>query len=220
MNDLNSVVAALRPRHGDDLPTSSTGSTGSTGVDQERAAAMLAAITAQPRHDNTGSGTGSGPVTTFWRYRPARRVLVGAAAAVVALGVAGTVAASVVANQDRTGRDAADCIPRLRRDGIVYIQQTVIEHPADDNATGRSVFGAPAGTGVIGTCNDDGTGPAGGPVTFPADGPRVDVVQLTDVAPTMALVRPQRDGSAAVFIAENASTQQVEQILAKVPASR
>jgi hypothetical protein len=79
------------------------------------------------------------------------------------------------------------------------------------------VYGAPAGTGVIGTCNDDGTGPAGGPVRFPADGPRADVVQLTDVAPTMALVRPQSDGSAAVFIAENASTQQVEQILAKVP---
>lgn len=220
MNDLNSVVAALRPRHDDDLPTSSTGSTGSTGVDQERAAAMLAAITAQPRHDNTGSGTGSGPVTTFWRYRPARRVLVGAAAAVVALGVAGTVAAGVVANQDRTGGDAADCIPRLRHDGIVYIQQTVIEHPADDNATGRSAFGRPAGTAVVGTCNDDGTGdgPAGGPVTFPADGPKVDVVELTDVAPTLAVVRPQSDGSAAVFIAENATAQQVERILAEVPA--
>ena len=216
MNDLNSVVAALRPRH-DDSPT---GRSGSGGVDQERAAALLADITSQPRHDITGAGSGPGTVTTFRRYRPARRALVGAAAAVVTLGVAGTVVAGLVANQDRTGGGAADCIPRLRHDGIVYIQQTVVEHPADDNATGRPVYGAPAGTGVIGTCNDDGTGPAGGPVTFPADGPRVDVVQLTNVAPTMALVRPQSDGSAAVFIAENASTQQVEQILAKVPASQ
>ena len=224
MNDLNSVVAALRPSHDDDLPTSSTASAGSTGVDQERAAAMLAAITSQPRHDTTGSRTGSGTVTTFWHFRPARQVLVGAAAAVVALGVGGTVVAGVVANQDRTGGDAADCIPRLRHDGIVYIEQTVIEHPAD-NATGRPAYGEPAGTAVIGTCNDDGTGgdgtgPAAGRVTFPTDGPKVDVVELTDVPPTMAVVRPQSDGSAAVFIAENASPRQIEQILAKVPTSQ
>lgn len=72
MNDLDSVVAALRPRH-DDPPTDatrplgSTGSVGTAGVDQERAAAMLAAITAEPRHDTTGSpadrglGLGRGP---------------------------------------------------------------------------------------------------------------------------------------------------------------
>ena len=221
MNELNSVVAALRPRH--DGPTGSADSTkrgAFGGLDQERAATILAAITSQPPHGTTSSSSTSGTVTTFRRYRPAGRVLAAAAAAVVALGVGGTVVANLVANHDGTGGDAADCIPRLRHDGIVYIQQTVVEHPVDDSTTGRLAYGEPAGTAVLGTCNDDGTGPAGAPVTFPSDGTKVDVVELTNVAPTMAVLRPQSDGSAAIFIAETASAQQVQRILAKVSASQ
>lgn len=162
-------------------------------------------------------------MTMIRGYRPARRLLVGAAAAVVALGVGGTVAANLVANQDRTGGEAADCIVRLRHNGVVYVEKTVIAPPAE-NTAGRPAYGRPAGTGVIGTCNDDGTGSDGGgrgrgAVTFPTHAPRVDVVELTDVAAKTAVVRPQSDGSAAVFVAESASQEQVERILTQLAAT-
>lgn len=212
MNDMHSVVAALQPRlHEDSSPI---GSSAGGGIDRARADAMLADITSQPRHDSTTPRPGSGSVTALWQRRSTRRVLLGAAAAVVAVG---TVTAGLLGVQKGAGGDAADCIPRLRHDDTTYTQHTVIEGPINDNVRGLPAFGAPAGTGIIGTCNDDGAG-AGRAVTFPPDAPKVDVVELTDIAPSIAIVRPQSDGSAAVFIVDGASAQQVEQVLAKVPA--